>query len=165
MGAPTRRHAFAVIVHTLIFRDGNVLLLRRANTGVMDGRFTLPGGHRKRGETVVDAAVRECREEVGVQARKLRPVSVLPYREGVNFIFQAVEWQGAPIIAEPDKCDALVFARPNALPLRTAPFVHTALRCHRAGIWFRETAQDEHPGRQGGEVALPSPLARQTEAE
>ena len=152
-----RRHAFAVIVHTLVFRGGNVLLLRRANTGVMDGRFTLPGGHRNRGETVADAAVRECREEVGVRARKMRPVLVLPYGEGVNFIFEAVEWQGAPIIAEPDKCDALTFAHPNALPSQTAPFVRTALRCRRAGVWYREGARDERLGVPDGEVALPSP--------
>lgn len=140
MGTPTRRHAFAVIVHTLLFRHGNVLLLRRANTGVMDGRFTLPGGHRNRGETVADAAMRECREEVGVRAREMRPVLVLPYGEGVNFIFEAVDWQGSPIIAEPDKCDALTFADPLALPMRTVPFVRTALRCRGTGIWYRETA-------------------------
>lgn len=137
---PTKRDAFAILVHTLVFRDGQVLLLRRANTGVMDGRHTLPGGHRQRGETVAGAAARECAEETAVEVLQIRAVAALPYAGGVNFIFEAVEWRGAPTIAEPDKCDALVFAPPDALPAPTAPFVATALRCRRERRWYLEAA-------------------------
>ena len=34
---------------------GELLLLRRANTGFMDGRYGLPGGHRQAGEGVTAA--------------------------------------------------------------------------------------------------------------
>ena len=132
------RNIFAIIAHTLVFRDGKVLLLRRANTGVMDGYFALPGGHRQRGETVAETAARECKEEAGVVVRKMRPVAVLPYAHGANFIFEASAWQGAPAIVEPAKCDALVFAPEDALPRATAPFVATALRCRRERTWYRE---------------------------
>ena len=136
--APTPRDGFAILVHTLVFRAGKVLLLRRANTGVMDGRYTLPGGHRQRGETVAGAAARECEEEAAVEVLRIRAVAALPYLDGVNFVFEAVEWRGTPAIAEPDKCDALAFAPPNALPAPTAPFVATALRCRAEGLWYRE---------------------------
>ena len=135
---PPARDVFAIIAHTLVFRDGEVLLLRRTNTGVMDGHFVLPGGHRQRGETVAETAARECEEEAGVVVRKLRPVAVLPYANGANFIFEAVAWQGVPVIGEPTTCDALAFASEDALPGATAPFVATALRCHRERLWYRE---------------------------
>lgn len=144
--APAIRDAFAILVHTLVFRDGKVLLLRRANTGVMDGRYTLPGGHRQRGETVASAAARECREEAAVEVLRIRAVAALPYVDGVNFVFEAVQWRGEPAIAEPDKCDAIAFAPPDALPAQTAPFVATALRCRAERLWYREAkAEAETP--------------------
>ena len=51
------RSSFVIVVHTLVFNAaGELLLLRRANTGFMDGRYTLPGGHRQAGEGVGAAA-------------------------------------------------------------------------------------------------------------
>ena len=135
------RDAFAIVVHTLIWdAKGRLLLLRRANTGFMDGRYTLPGGHRCAGETASGAARRECREEAGIEVApaSLRPVAALPYAEGVNFVFEAGSWTGRAAIGEPDKCDALVFARPDQLPTPLAPFIQHALGCRLSGKWFRE---------------------------
>lgn len=50
-----------------IFRDGAVLLIERAK-GALKGRWSLPGGHIEPGETARAAAVREVREETGVEA-------------------------------------------------------------------------------------------------
>ena len=138
MNTAPDRDTFAIVAHTMIFRGTELLLLRRAGTGFMDGHHTLPGGHRQNGETVVDAAVRECREELGITVEALRPVVVMPYREGANFVFEALDWHGEPIIAEPEKCDALAFAAPPALPVPTAPFVARALRCRQRAEWYEE---------------------------
>ena len=146
MASRTGRDAFAIVVHAFVWNeDRRLLMLRRANTGFMDGAFTLPGGHRQRRETVVDAVVRECREEACVEVEAIRPVAVLPYAEGVNMLFEATAWRGAPAIGEPDKCDRLVFADPQRVPEPTAPFVATALACLREGRWFAE--------RQGASAA------------
>lgn len=55
-----------VAVHTFLLRSGSVLLLRRCNTGFEDGNYGLVGGHLEGGESVTQAAIRECREEVRV---------------------------------------------------------------------------------------------------
>ncbi|MGE3148574.1 MAG: NUDIX hydrolase [Pseudorhodoplanes sp.] len=52
-------------VSTAVIRDGRVLLVRRASAP-MEGLFTLPGGGVETGETLLEAAVREVREETGM---------------------------------------------------------------------------------------------------
>ena len=54
----------------IIVKDGKILLLRRV-TGKSDrykfqGYWCVPGGHVEVGETVVDGAVREAKEESGL---------------------------------------------------------------------------------------------------
>ena len=133
------RAPFFVIVQTLVFdAAGRLLLMRRANTGLLDGWFSLPGGHRDRGETVAAAARRECLEEAGIRVQCLAPVAAMPYDDGVDFVLEATQWCGTAVIGEPDKCDALVFASPAALPGRTTRFVKAALQCRETGVWFRE---------------------------
>ena len=146
-GAPKRRSAstraqrasFVVIVQTLVFDDaGRLLLLRRRNTGLLDGWFSLPGGHRDAGESVAKAAVRECAEEACVTVERLDPVVAMPYADGVDFVFEATRWSGTPGIGEPDKCDALTFAPLDDLPAPTTRFVKAALECRRNGVWYQE---------------------------
>lgn len=50
-----------------VFRDGSVLLVQRGK-GALVGLWSLPGGHIEPGETAKAAAVREVREETGVEA-------------------------------------------------------------------------------------------------
>lgn len=133
------RSSFVIVVHTLVFNAAaELLLLRRANTGFMDGHYALPGGHRQTGEKVVAAAVRECREEARVDIADIKPVVVMPYDGGVDFIFEATRWSGTPGIGEPDKCDEVLFAPTDALPSPTVTFVKAALECRAQGVWFRE---------------------------
>ena len=133
------RTSFVIVVHTLVFNAaGELLLLRRANTGFMDGRYAVPGGHRQAGEEVVAAAIRECREEALVEIAGIEPLVVMPYDGGVDFVFEATRWSGTPGIGERDKCDDLVFAPPDRLPTPTVAFVAAALECRAQGVWFRE---------------------------
>ncbi len=52
-----------------VFRDGKVLLALRARPR----RWSLPGGRIEPGETAEQAALRELREEVGVEAEIVAP--------------------------------------------------------------------------------------------
>jgi ADP-ribose pyrophosphatase YjhB (NUDIX family) len=53
-----------------VFREGRVLLAARARPP-LQGLFTLPGGLVEPGETLSQAALRELREEVGVEAEMI----------------------------------------------------------------------------------------------
>lgn len=46
------------VVHVFLIRDGQILLLRRANTGHHDGDYGLPAGKLDGGEELHSAAIR-----------------------------------------------------------------------------------------------------------
>jgi 8-oxo-dGTP pyrophosphatase MutT (NUDIX family) len=137
------RATFPVTVHLLFFRADQVLLLRRFNTGYADGQYSVPAGHLDGGETVLAAAAREAKEEVGVE---IEPgdmtFSTVMHRieevERVDFFVQVHQWRGEPFNAEPDKCDELCWGDVQRLPVNMVPYVRQALANHLAGIPFDE---------------------------
>lgn len=118
--------------------DGRLLLMERANTGLFDGRLTLPGGHVEAQETLTEAAVREVQEEVGIQVTETAPCGVLPFRGGVNFIFSTTRWQGHVSNLEPELCAAIDWYSADALPSNVVPWLPKALALFRSGEWFHD---------------------------
>ena len=139
-----------MVGHVLVFAtDGSpdrLALLRRANTGFMDGYYALPGGHQESGESVSQAAVRECREELGIDAPSVQPVCVLPYRsgrhQGVNFIFECRDYTGMPRVNEPDLFSELVWVTSGELPEPFADWIPDALALRGKRDWYRELEWD-----------------------
>ena len=137
------RAKFPVTVHLWFFREEQVLLLRRFNTGYADGQYSVPAGHLDGGETVMAAAAREAQEEVGV---RIEPgdmtFSTVMHRmeeeERVDFFVQVHAWQGEPFNAEPDKCDDLCWVNIQQLPANLVPYVRKALENHLGGVPFGE---------------------------
>ena len=140
------RAKFPVTVHLLFFRDDQILLLRRFNTGYADGQYSLPAGHLDGGETVLAAAAREAEEEVGLQLQEsdMTFSTVMHRMEGdqederVDFFLQVHQWPGEPFNAEPDKCDDLRWVDIHQLPVNMVPYVRRALENHHMGIPFDE---------------------------
>jgi len=140
------RDRFAVVVHVLLFgrvsHPDELFLLRRAGTGFMDGFYVPPGGHQQAGESVLEAARREAREEAGFDAGVLTPVCVLPYRsgrhQGINFVFEADVGQARPRLGEPEYCDRAEWLPLHALPDPAAPWLAHALELRERSGWFRE---------------------------
>ena len=137
------RATFPVTVHLLFFREDQVLLLRRFNTGYADGHYSVPAGHLDGGETVIAAAAREGFEETGVriEAGDVDFSSVVHRRDGderVDFFVHIRNWQGDPVNTEPDKCDELRWVKVDALPDNVIPYVRKAIENHRSGIKFLE---------------------------
>lgn len=129
------RHSIIPAVYC-IFRDGDkILLLRRANTGYMDGFYGLPSGHLDGGEPAEVAACREAKEEAGVDIRPedLRLVYTLHRKaqegdhERIDLFFEVKNWTGQPQNAEPHKCDELRWSAIADLPNNTIPEVQKTL--------------------------------------
>ena len=139
--ARPKRQGFPVVVHVMLARGEEIFLLRRAATGFMDGCFCLPGGHQQAGESVTETARRECLEEAGVEVGDLRPRLVLPYisgiHQGLNFVFEAQTFDGAPTVAEPRLFDACCWAPRTALPEPVTPWLIDALALPE-GQWYHE---------------------------
>ncbi|MCW1968942.1 MAG: NUDIX domain-containing protein [Anaerolineae bacterium] len=131
MKSPTHFSA----VYLLFVRDGQLLMIRRFNTGYEDGNYSVVAGHIEKGESPTQAAIREAREEAGVEitpnalefAHVQHRWSGSP-REYCDYYFWVRHWQGEPRNCEPDKCDDMRWVSPNDLPPNTTPFVRQAIR-------------------------------------
>lgn len=62
-------------VDVLILYEGKLVLIRRKNPPYKD-HFALPGGFAEVGETVEDAAIREAKEETGLDIKLIRLLGV-----------------------------------------------------------------------------------------
>lgn len=91
-----------IVVNIFLLKPGSVLLLRRSNTGFEDGNYGAIGGHLESGETIIQAATRECREEIGVDIDPddLKVIGVCHYTspqgDGIDFFLSAHRWKGKP---------------------------------------------------------------------
>lgn len=91
-----RLETVELTVLCLIRRDGKYLLQDRVKEDWKG--FTMPGGHVEAGESIVEAVIREVREETGLTVRnpRLCGVKQFPIEEGryIVFLFRAEEFDG-----------------------------------------------------------------------
>ena len=105
---------FAVTALAYVAQDDAVLLVRQSY-----GRryWSLPGGSVEQGESVEGAAVREVKEETGLDVRLARLVGVYskPAQNAVAVLFEA-EVTGGSIHEATDEIVECGYFRPDALP-------------------------------------------------
>lgn len=135
------RAAFISAVHLFLIREDQVLLLRRFNTGYEDGNYSVPAGHLDGSERVIDAAVREAREEVGlnISPSDIDVVGVmhrLSDDERIDFFVACTQWAGEPRNLELEKCDELRWVDVEELPGNVIPYIRRAIDNYCAGRWF-----------------------------
>ena len=96
---------------TVFQADGRVVLLRRAIAPAY-GKWVFPGGYVDRGETVPEAAVRETREEAGVEVsiRELLDVYSYPGSPVVVVVY-AAEWVAGELTAADESLEVRRFDR------------------------------------------------------
>ena len=86
-----------VVVATALCRNGQVLVAQRRRPPAHAGRWELPGGRVEPGESESDAAVRECREELGAAVRPTHRLGTdLPIEAGVLRVHVAELRPGSP---------------------------------------------------------------------
>ena len=92
-------------------RDGKILLLRRSEEKINKGKWEIPGGGIRFGETPKQAALRELWEETGFTPRysDLIPVDSfgITYKDRVEFIIPlyAVRVDGDPVLSPNEHSD------------------------------------------------------------
>jgi 8-oxo-dGTP diphosphatase len=115
-------HLILPSINIFFIKGKKVLLGKRINTGWMDGYLCPPGGHIEAGETPILAAIREVKEELGIDikptdleficvaARNTSPTEYVAYEFSVkdkNFEFTNNELE---------KCSELVWVDIDNLP-------------------------------------------------
>lgn len=129
--------------------SGEVLLQRRQGTKLWPGYLALPAGHIDEGENAYEAAIREAREELGVEIKtediidtfvvNRKNKSLPPY---YDIYFEVSKFNGIIKIAEPEKCSELVWCNPNNLPWDMIDFEKEAIENNANGIKFSVTFAD-----------------------
>ncbi|MCL3859467.1 NUDIX domain-containing protein [Actinotalea sp. K2] len=133
---PAEPFRLAAAVYGILHDGERILMIRRARTGYRDGQLSLPAGHLDGDEDAVTGLVRELREEVGVEAdpdscRLALLMHAAPEhaadREYLHLFFTVGRWHGKPTVAEPDKCDDLLWTSRTTMPNDVVDYVAEAL--------------------------------------
>jgi 8-oxo-dGTP diphosphatase len=131
--------------YLILIKDRKILLLRRFNTGWMDGKYSFVVGHLDGGETVTQAIMREAREEarITVDEKDLHVVHVMHRKSGdkleyIDFFLVADKWEGIPEIGERDKCDEMEWYSLDDLPNDILPYIAEAIHHVKNKIIYSE---------------------------
>lgn len=133
-----------IAAYLILVKDGQILLLRRTNTGYQDGNYSLVAGHLDGRETAKQCIIREAEEEAGIKLTPadLEVVHVMhryrPDREYVDIYLKGNVWGGDITNMEPDKCDELRWFPLDSLPDNIIPEVRFALENTKKNIFYGE---------------------------
>jgi len=138
----SRRHRLTGDVHLLLLdTGGRVLFGRRQSTGFEDGAYHLPSGHLEAGESVVQALIREAKEEIGVTiAPEHVEFAHIMHSSSSGgraaFFFTVQQWEGTPENREPEKCSELCWSPLSTIPDHLIDYCRVALGHIAAGESF-----------------------------
>ena len=138
------KEQFLSSVYLIIKNDKQeVLLQRRQGTKLWPGFLALPAGHIDKNENTYEAAIREAKEELGIDISinniidtfvvNRRNKSLMPY---YDVYFEIDNYIGKIKIKEPEKCSELVWCDINKLPEDMIDFEREAIRNNQTGIKF-----------------------------
>lgn len=122
---------FRAAVYLIMKEENKVLLIRRFNTGWMDGMYSLPAGHVDGNETIQSAMSREAKEEININILP-EDLSVLHTMhrksdyEYFDFFLEATKYNGILKNNEEDKCDEIKWFPIDSLPENILPYVKEA---------------------------------------
>lgn len=119
-------------VYILNEKSEVLLLHRRGNHGA--GTWSAPGGHLEYGESFEECAIREAREEAGIEISNLDFIGVRndifqeERKHSVTLSMRAGKYRGEPSIMEPDVFDDIGWFSLSALPTPLFPSMDRFLK-------------------------------------
>lgn len=123
--------------YLMLCKDDKVLLLKRKNTGYMDGMYSLPAGHIEAGESAIQAMMREAKEEIGIDIAEADLEVLLTChrlnKQYIDVYLSPLSYSGEIKNMEPEKCEELEFFDEDDLPENMVPEVREALRAISKG--------------------------------
>ena len=102
-----------------LVHKGSILLGKRKNC-YGQGTWALPGGHLEYGESLIECAKRELKEEIGIEAIELKLMGIIDHIDErghylhVSFLLE--KFLGEIKNAEPHLCEEWQFFNINDLP-------------------------------------------------
>lgn len=107
-------------IGVMVFKDGKVLLSKRKGSHGA-GEYAFPGGHLKFGESYINCAKRETKEECGIEIKNVKflCLSNLKHYKGKHYVHIGLiaEWKsGEPRILEPEKSKSWQWYQLDNLP-------------------------------------------------
>lgn len=144
-----KRFKLKVGVFAVLIEQERVLLLRRFQTGIADGKYVLPMGGHDGKEPLTHTLIREAKEEINIELKQenLSVCHIMhrfhPMPEGLSFeqidiFFGIKRYEGTIQNNEPHCCDEIAFFSLDNLPLTTDTFISHALKCMQRGEFFSE---------------------------
>lgn len=132
-----------IAAYLVLKKDGQILLLRRFQTGYQDGNYNLVAGHLDGGETAKQCIIREAEEEIGIilNLEDLKVVYVthrISNQEYIDIYLSTNNWIGDIVNMEPQYCDDIRWFSVNNLPDNFSPDVKFALENIDKGIFYNE---------------------------
>lgn len=131
----------------VVLRKGNkVAFVLRSNTDWMNGFYGLPAGKVEVDERATTGAVRELKEEVGVDVKEsdLKVVHIAHRKSDdatlawIDILFEAKTWKGEPYNAEPDKHSELAWLDVDNLPDNIVPAIRFYIEQIKKGEFYSE---------------------------
>ncbi len=111
-------YAIKKVSVVFFIREGDrFLFLKRMHTGACDGYYMFPGGHVDEGESILQAAVRELKEEldISVQPQDLVFRLIEPTLTHLNLFFEVARYRGKIKNNEPHKHSDAAFLMPDSV--------------------------------------------------
>lgn len=124
-------------VYAVFVKEDKIFLLKRKNTGFLDGMYDMIAGHVELGESFTQALVREAKEEAGVvidikDVKVIHIINKKGQEEGssdrLDIFVQVSKWEGEIQNMEPEIHEELGWYDMDNLPENIVPYVKQGLR-------------------------------------
>ncbi len=132
-------------VYLLLIRHNSVLLLKRFNTRWAAGKYSFISGFIDGNETIKKAALREAKEEVGIEINEkdLSVIHIMHRKsddstEYIDFFLTAKRWKGVPKNTEPHKCSQIRWFPITKLPKKIVPHCKKVIMYLQKKTFFSE---------------------------
>lgn len=148
MSQKRERFKLSVAVFLFVIKENQILLIKRATTGWMDGFYSVPAGSIDGNEALDFAACREAKEETDLTVsigdidlvHKIHCIT--SGEEWMGTFFATKKFTGEPKLNEPHKHSEVMWCDIDKLPEKIIPYVKQAIEAFTQKNFYSEYRSD-----------------------